>query len=267
MQQLAIDEKAEYLKKTSSEKTGFQKMEASYRLLKPWEQIELARYVQDAVAIQAIEQLLVTKLGRSPTTAELSAAAGLTDLQLFRCLHCGSWAKDRMICSNLRLVSWIAKQYQNQGLQFQDLFQEGVFGLIRAVEKFDPSMGYSFSTYAYRWIRGMIKNAIAKQSRLIRLPIYVEETISRIKKTTKLLFQELGLDTPTESRTWDSSDRGTLTPSSHPIQTNQAEHIQLALSGSVGSQVQQATPLISPWAYFYPVSECPPVQHLDLAAQ
>jgi RNA polymerase primary sigma factor len=167
------------------------------RLLRADEEIELARKIADLLELERVREDLMDQLDREPNLLEWSSAVRMGVPEFRKRLHMGRRAKEKMVQSNLRLVVSIAKKYMNRGLSFQDLIQEGSLGLIRAAEKFDHEKGYKFSTYATWWIRQAITRAIADQSRTIRLPVHLYETISRIKKTTKLLSQEMGRK-PTE---------------------------------------------------------------------
>ncbi|MEQ8961769.1 MAG: RNA polymerase sigma factor RpoD [Coleofasciculus sp. C2-GNP5-27] len=172
------------------------------RLLRADEEIELARKIADLLELERIRDRLYDQLEREPKEGEWASSVNM-ELPAFRKrLFLGRRAKEKMVQSNLRLVVSIAKKYMNRGLSFQDLIQEGSLGLIRAAEKFDHEKGYKFSTYATWWIRQAITRAIADQSRTIRLPVHLYETISRIKKTTKILSQELGRK-PTEEEIAD----------------------------------------------------------------
>jgi len=170
------------------------------RLLRADEEIELARKIAELLELERVRADAADRLEREPSDAEWAEEAatmlpeykGLAFAEFQRRLAIGRRAKEKMVQSNLRLVVSIAKKYMNRGLSFQDLIQEGSLGLIRAAEKFDHEKGYKFSTYATWWIRQAITRAIADQSRTIRLPVHLYETISRIKKTTKILSQEMG---------------------------------------------------------------------------
>jgi RNA polymerase primary sigma factor len=111
----------------------------------------------------------------------------------------GQKAKTRMIKSNLRLVINVAKKYQNMGLPFEDLIQEGSIGLNRGVEKFDPERGYKASTYLFAWIKQAITRAIANTSRMIRLPVHMNERTLKLRQLTREMMKESGRRPTTEA--------------------------------------------------------------------
>lgn len=180
-------------RKTSGDDTvgAFFKEMARYPLLKPEEEVELAKRVQFLVMVDEIQTDLQQKLNRKPTKPELAESLGFTERQLENRLYRGRVAKRKMIRSNLRLVVSIAKRYLNRGVPFLDLIQEGALGLNRAAEKFDPDKGYKFSTYAYWWIRQAITRTIANDARTIRLPIHIVEKLNKLKKAQRELKQQL----------------------------------------------------------------------------
>jgi RNA polymerase nonessential primary-like sigma factor len=166
-------------------------------LLSHEQEITLGRQVQELMAIEELrEELTMRAGGQEPSPAVLAEAAGLSVPLLRRRLQAGRRAKERMVAANLRLVVSVAKKYTKRNMELLDLIQEGTIGLVRGVEKFDPTRGYKFSTYAYWWIRQGITRAIAEKSRTIRLPIHITETLNKLKKGQRELSQELGR-TPT----------------------------------------------------------------------
>lgn len=188
-----------YHKMNSDDSVGaFFKEMARYPLLKPKEEVELAKRVQFLVSVEELQRSLQQELGKHPTVSEIAAKLELTERQLEQRLYQGKVAKRKMIRSNLRLVVSIAKRYLNRGVQFLDLIQEGAMGLNRATEKFDPDKGYKFSTYAYWWIRQAITRAIANDARTVRLPIHIVEKLNKLKKIQRELKQQLRRN-PTET--------------------------------------------------------------------
>ena len=152
-----------------------------HQLLTPEQELTLGRKVQAMVALQ---ERCAMAGGQGP-------ACTYNDLER-RTLRLGERAKNHMITANLRLVVNLAKRYQGKGLDLLDLIQEGTLGLTRAVEKYDPTRGHRFSTYAYWWIRQGLNRALSTQSRTIRIPVNVNEKLTKIRAAKARYLQAHG---------------------------------------------------------------------------
>lgn len=172
----------------------------NHDLLNKNEEIILAREIQILIGWEQTRVDLEAKLARPPTYAEWATEIqeGMTVPQLKKQIRRSLRAKAALTESNLRLVISIAKRYQNRGLNFQDLCQEGTLGLTRACEKFDPERGFRFSTYATWWIKQSIMRAIADQGRTIRLPVHIHDQLNALRRAERDLKNELGRDPSNE---------------------------------------------------------------------
>ncbi|BEV35677.1 sigma-70 family RNA polymerase sigma factor [Synechococcus sp. M16CYN] len=158
-----------------------------HQLLTPEQELMLGRKVQAMIAIT--EPCLIAG-GKGPSCA-------YSDDQRF-VIRRGERAKNQMITANLRLVVNLAKRYQGKGLDLLDLIQEGTLGLTRAVEKYDPTRGHRFSTYAYWWIRQGLNRALSTQSRTIRIPVNVNEKLTKLRTAKTQTMQRYGLSATRE---------------------------------------------------------------------
>jgi RNA polymerase primary sigma factor len=179
-----------------------------------------------AVATTDTLQLFLNEIGRYPL---LTAKE---EVELAKRIERGDKAaKDKMVNSNLRLVVSIAKKYQGHGLSLLDLIQEGIIGLIRAVEKFDWRRGFKFSTYATWWIRQAVQRGIANKAREIRIPAHIVEREQKIARAQRLLTTELGRD-PTDE---EIANKAKLSLK-HVKEVKQAARAVTSLDKPVGSE-------------------------------
>jgi RNA polymerase nonessential primary-like sigma factor len=161
-------------------------------LLERSQEIEYGQQIQVMLKCQQAQFDLTEQLDHELSQEEWATNLELTIDELESVIETGKLAKLRMVEANLRLVVKIAKQYQHCNLDFLDLIQEGAIGLQRSAEKYDPTKGHRFSTYAYWWIRQAMTRAISQGSRTIRLPIHLVEILSRIRRVERELTQQFG---------------------------------------------------------------------------
>jgi RNA polymerase sigma factor, sigma-70 family len=161
------------------------------------EEIEIddAKYasILDEISVNDPVKLYLREIGKIPLLTAEEEMEFAT-----KALEGDEEATKRLVEANLRLVVSIAKKYVGRGMLFLDLIQEGNMGLIKAVEKFDVTKGYKFSTYATWWIRQAITRSIADQARTIRIPVHMVETINKLVRTQRHLLQQLGREATTE---------------------------------------------------------------------
>ena len=158
-----------------------------HQLLTPERELTMGRKVQEMVVLVNRCQ----EAGGKGPACEYSEAER-------KKIKIGEKAKNEMITANLRLVVNLAKRYQGKGLELLDLIQEGTLGLSRAVEKYDPSRGHRFSTYAYWWIRQGLNRALSTQSRTIRIPVNINEKLTKLRSAKSKLMQVKGVSPNSE---------------------------------------------------------------------
>ncbi|MFS8741937.1 sigma-70 family RNA polymerase sigma factor [Synechococcus sp. R65.1] len=227
----------------------FLKIIGRYSLLSPEEELRLAYQVQRMMA-------LLEQRRQDESLEDWSRRVGIPVEELQRILQEGEAAKRRMVECNLRLVVSIAKRYRNRGLPFLDLIQEGTIGLTRAVEKFDPTRGYKFSTYATWWIRQSVNRGIQNKGRLIRLPAHMYEKVSQVKRRYRELSAQKG-SRPAAEEVFDSLDIG---DNYRELITRHMAEI-CSLNVSVGDE--DGTEL----QHFIPDEDNDPVEHLTRIAR
>jgi len=152
-----------------------------HQLLTPEKELTMGRKVQEMVVL----------INRCQSAGGKGPACEYSEVEK-KTIRVGEKAKNAMITANLRLVVNLAKRYQGKGLELLDLIQEGTLGLTRAVEKYDPSRGHRFSTYAYWWIRQGLNRALSTQSRTIRIPVNINEKLTKLRSAKSKLMQSKG---------------------------------------------------------------------------
>jgi len=187
--------------------TQFMKKAASLDLLNGVSEKELTTIVKDLLFLEGVKKELRGILKRNPSEEEWARAISMDAGTFVERLEAGQRAKAMMLKANYRLVISICKKYLNKGIALEDLIAEGMQGLLRGVEKFDPTKGFRFSTYAHWWIRQAVTRSLSDESRTVRLPAHMIELLGRIQTAKADLIDELG----TEPSTADIAKRANMT--------------------------------------------------------
>mmetsp|Transcript_15962 Transcript_15962/g.34477 ORF Transcript_15962/g.34477 Transcript_15962/m.34477 type:complete len:624 (+) Transcript_15962:123-1994(+) len=183
---------------SSDATTQFMKQASSLDLLNGVGEKELATVVKDLLWLERVRAELEGIVKREPTMQEWATAVGMNTNEFAARLSAGRQAKTLMLQSNYRLVICICKKYQNRGIALQDLITEGMQGLLKGVERFDPSKGFRFSTYAHWWIRQAVTRSLSEQSRTVRLPVHMFELLTKVAAVRENLVLEMGKEPPVE---------------------------------------------------------------------
>eukprot|EP00850_Spirogloea_muscicola_P023752 SM000386S14569 [mRNA] locus=s386:5097:8069:+ [translate_table: standard] len=170
--------------------TSFLRDIGKVKLLTKDEEVSLSRQLAVGLKLKFARERLAAELGADPTNEQWAGHVGMAYCELLRQIEEANIARDKMVMANLRLVVSVAKRYTKYGLDMADLIQEGTVGLMRGVEKFDHTRGYKLSTYVHWWIRQAVTRAIADNSRTVRLPVHVHETMGRIRRMKGKLASE-----------------------------------------------------------------------------
>lgn len=165
---------------------NFAKELVKHELLTATDEVDLARQFKLGVQINAQRDYLAGRLGHMPSKSEIADSLELPSSDVVAMIEeKGENAKSTLVQANMRLVFHIAKYYRYRGVAYPDLVQEGTFGLMKAVDKYDPDRGFRFSTYASWWIKQSVSRAIAEKSRIVRLPVHIHDMMVSISRAEK----------------------------------------------------------------------------------
>jgi RNA polymerase sigma factor (sigma-70 family) len=168
-----------------NQNVNFAKDLVKHDLLTASSELALARQFRVGVQIKAQRAHLENQIGRAPTDAETAESLEISEVEMGMLVQKGADAKTTLVQANMRLVFHIAKYYRFRGVSYPDLVQEGTFGLMKAVDKFDPERGFRFSTYASWWIKQSVSRAIAEKSRIVRLPVHIHDMMVSISRAER----------------------------------------------------------------------------------